>query len=133
MKHLVKDNRVIKGNSMSDKTFNIVKERCPSIDFLFIDGGHDYNNVINDFDRYSKLVSPGGLIVFDDYLMFERPNPFTDVEKRRKGQVRLAVDDIVSKLSKDNIIGILPNIAGAISYLEPPKFDYNISYIIQKK
>ena len=68
------DFELIKGNSMSDDTFNKVVTKCPSVDFLFIDGGHNYDNVINDFNRYSKLVNPGGLIVFDDYLMFERPN-----------------------------------------------------------
>ena len=121
---------LIKGNSMSDNTFNNVVKECPSVDFLFIDGGHTYENVINDFGRYSKLVNTGGLIVFDDYLMFERPNPFDDVQKERKGQVRLAVDDIVSKLGDSyNIIGILPNEAGAITNIN---IDYNVSFIIQK-
>jgi predicted O-methyltransferase YrrM len=36
------------------------------IDFLFIDGGHDYYSVESDFNNYSLLVKPGGLIAFHD-------------------------------------------------------------------
>lgn len=37
-----------------------------SIDFLFIDGNHTYNGVKMDFEIYSKLVRPGGIIAFHD-------------------------------------------------------------------
>lgn len=36
------------------------------IDFLFIDGDHRYAGVRADFDLYSPLVRPGGLIAFHD-------------------------------------------------------------------
>jgi predicted O-methyltransferase YrrM len=36
------------------------------IDFLFIDGDHTYDGVKNDYQMYSPLVRPGGLIVFHD-------------------------------------------------------------------
>lgn len=36
------------------------------IDFLFIDGGHHYLEVKQDFELYSPLVRPGGLIMFHD-------------------------------------------------------------------
>ncbi len=122
---------LIKGDSMLETTFEKVVESVSEIDFLFIDGGHDYETVKNDFNRYSKIVSKGGVIVFDDYLMFEKPNPFNNVEKKRKGQVRVAVDDMMKEVGDTyNIIGILPNKVGAIT---SPKFDYNISYILQKK
>lgn len=38
------------------------------VDFLFIDGGHDYNTVKADFLNYSTLVRSGGMIVFHDIL-----------------------------------------------------------------
>jgi hypothetical protein len=37
-----------------------------SIDFLFIDGNHTYSGVKMDFEIYSKLVRPGGIIAFHD-------------------------------------------------------------------
>ena len=104
---------LIRGNSMDDRTFVEVQKNCPCVDFLFIDGGHDYDNVMNDFLRFSPLVSPGGVIVFDDYLYLEKEdfNHLTPEEKKRKGQVRQAVDDIVKKLAPAayNVIGTLPN------------------------
>jgi predicted O-methyltransferase YrrM len=121
---------LIKGNSMLDETFVNVEKFCPSIDFLFIDGGHNYENALNDFNRYSKLVSKHGLIVFDDYLFLENDNRFTTQEKERKGQVKKAVDDIVKNYGSDyNVIGILPNEVKAQS----KRFlDYNVSFIMQK-
>lgn len=36
------------------------------IDFLFVDGDHEYEGVKRDFELYSPLVAPGGLIAFHD-------------------------------------------------------------------
>lgn len=36
------------------------------IDFLFIDGDHTFDGVKRDFEMYSTLVAPGGLIAFHD-------------------------------------------------------------------
>mgnify|MGYP003624754739 FL=1 len=54
--------KLIKGKS--DEVKNEVIE---NIDFLFIDGDHSREGVINDFNNYSKKVNIGGLIVFDNY------------------------------------------------------------------
>lgn len=37
-----------------------------SVDFLFIDGDHRYEGVKRDYEMYSKLVTPGGIIAFHD-------------------------------------------------------------------
>jgi cephalosporin hydroxylase len=37
-------------------------------DLLFIDGDHNYEGVKADFEMYSPLVRPGGMIVFHDIL-----------------------------------------------------------------
>jgi len=36
------------------------------LDFLFIDGDHTYAGVKSDFDMYSPLVRPGGIVAFHD-------------------------------------------------------------------
>lgn len=122
---------LIKGDSMKDDVFNRVKKRCPQIDFLFIDGGHMYNNVINDFERYAKLVTKNGIIVFDDYLYMERTNHgFSPAAVARKIQVRKAVDYLMKKHGHAfNIIGTIPNNVGAQP--EGVRWDDNLSYIIQ--
>ena len=36
------------------------------VDFLFIDGDHSYEGVRSDYELYSPLVRPGGIIAFHD-------------------------------------------------------------------
>lgn len=38
------------------------------IDLLYIDGGHDYEQVKGDIDNFSPHVRRNGFMVFDDYL-----------------------------------------------------------------
>lgn len=45
------------------------------IDFLFIDGDHSYDGVKRDFELYSPLVRPGGIVAFHD--VSPRPDPGT--------------------------------------------------------
>ncbi len=40
-----------------------------AVDLLVIDGDHSYGAVRSDFDMYSPLVAPGGLIAFHDVLV----------------------------------------------------------------
>lgn len=49
------------------------------IDYLFIDGDHTYEGAKQDFENYSKLVAPGGLIVFHDIVV--HPDLSTNVNK----------------------------------------------------
>ncbi|MBI1840939.1 MAG: class I SAM-dependent methyltransferase [Verrucomicrobia bacterium] len=39
-----------------------------SLDFLFIDGDHTYEGVKTDFELYSPLVAPGGLVALHDIV-----------------------------------------------------------------
>ena len=57
---------VIDGYSQAPETIAAVKAAVPYLDFLFIDGGHDYATVKADYENYAPLVRPGGLIAFHD-------------------------------------------------------------------
>lgn len=65
--------RPISGDSQSSWTIHIAEEtfggfsRQP-VDFLFIDGNHSYEGVKADYQYYSPLVRPGGVIAFHDIL-----------------------------------------------------------------
>lgn len=88
-----------KGSSRNLSTINIVKNKFPVIDLLFIDGDHSYQAVIDDFYNYKDLVPVGGYIIFDDYLDF-----------KHSPEVKPAVDHIVKELAPNyEIIGTLKN------------------------
>jgi hypothetical protein len=44
-----------------------VWEQLPKMDLIFIDGGHSIETIRNDWIYSSKLLSPSGVIIFDDY------------------------------------------------------------------
>ena len=55
--------RLIKGNSNK-----ILKEiETSKIDFVFLDGGHDFNTVKNDLNYCRNIILNGGIIFCDDY------------------------------------------------------------------
>lgn len=61
--------RLINGSSIEKRIIDQVKGTLGDrqVDFLFIDGNHDYDFVRADWDNYSPLVRPGGLVFFHDW------------------------------------------------------------------
>ena len=68
---------VVYGDSHDPKTLGALKEllgwddlnydtNMEPVDLLFIDGDHTYAGVRRDFEMYSPLVRPGGMIAFHD-------------------------------------------------------------------
>ena len=57
--------RFIKATS-EDAFYNFFIPQDIKIDFLFIDGGHSYEMVKQDFDLYSTILSENGIIVLHD-------------------------------------------------------------------
>lgn len=51
---------------IAGRIFQILKD--DKVDFLFIDGDHTYEGVKRDFEMYSELVRPGGIIAFHDIV-----------------------------------------------------------------
>lgn len=60
--------KCIKGNTHDPATITKVIQALGGrkIDLLFIDGDHSFFGVMNDYVRFSPLVSEGGTIVFHD-------------------------------------------------------------------
>ena len=58
----------IRADSHLRSTFESLKKilNGQTIDFLYIDADHTYNSVKTDFDMYSQLMSPNGIIGFHD-------------------------------------------------------------------
>lgn len=57
----------LKGSSYDEKTVSIFKSYKKNIDFLFIDGDHSEQGVVNDFMIYKEFISNHGIICFDNY------------------------------------------------------------------
>lgn len=66
---------LIRGDSHALETLEQLEAalRGRSIDLLFIDGDHSYEGVKRDFELYSPLVRPGGMIAFHDILPHSNP------------------------------------------------------------
>lgn len=89
--------KYFKGNSRDPEIIKSVNDIVNGFDFIFIDGDHSFNGVIQDFTNYSNLLNPGGVLVFDDYL-----------DEWDSGGVRPAVDKIVDdNKEKFHILGSL--------------------------
>jgi len=61
---------LIRDDSHKISTLEKVKHALNNrkIDVAFIDGDHTYSGVKKDFELYSSLIKPGGLIVFHDIV-----------------------------------------------------------------
>jgi predicted O-methyltransferase YrrM len=57
-------------DSHEEATVDAVREALGGapVDFLFIDGDHRYEGVKRDFELFSPLVRPGGVVAFHDIL-----------------------------------------------------------------
>jgi hypothetical protein len=71
---------LIQGDSHQEGTLDAVKLALHgrTADLLFIDGDHTYEGVRADFETYSQLVSPNGLIGLHD-IVPEDPDQFPGI------------------------------------------------------
>jgi predicted O-methyltransferase YrrM len=55
-------------DSQAKETVQIVKEAIDfkSVDFLYIDADHSYEGIKADYENYTPLVKPGGIVGFHD-------------------------------------------------------------------
>ena len=69
LKNFKNNIHLIKGNS------NIVLKKIDTskIDYVFLDGGHDYETVKNDLNNCIKVINNNGTILCDDYNLSYAP------------------------------------------------------------
>ena len=84
-----KNIHLIKGNS------NILLKKIDmsKVDYVFLDGGHEYNTVMNDLNCCNDVIQNNGIILCDDYDLSQAPG------------VKQAIDEFISRnLYKCSII-----------------------------
>ena len=69
LKKLENNIHLIKGNS----NFVLKKIDMSKVDYVFLDGGHDYKTVKNDLNCCSDVVNNNGTILCDDYNLSYAP------------------------------------------------------------
>ena len=90
LKKFEKNIHLIKGNS-NDILKNIDMNK---IDYIFLDGGHTYQTVMNDLEACTDALNNGATILCDDYNLGHAPG------------VKKSIDDFVTKYKLScNIIG----------------------------
>lgn len=67
------------GKSQSLEASKWTSNNLYPIDFLFIDGGHTYSEVVDDWRMYSPMVRKGGIIAFHDVI--PHPNPIVQADQ----------------------------------------------------
>lgn len=73
-------------DSTNGVTVANVKSILPVVDFLLIDGGHDYNTVKSDWENYGPMVREGGLVAFHDIGMPDVRRVWDMAKKRAKSE-----------------------------------------------
>ncbi len=81
LKKFEKNVHLIQGNS--NKVLK--KIDMSKIDYVFLDGGHEYNTVMNDLDNCIEVIKKGGTVLCDDCNLGSAPG------------VKKAVDEFVKK------------------------------------
>ena len=69
LKKFEKNVHLIQGNS--NKVLS--KMDMSKIDYVFLDGGHEYNTVKNDLDNCIEVIKKGGTVLCDDYNLGSAP------------------------------------------------------------
>ena len=81
LKKFEKNVHLIQGNS--NKVLK--KIDMSKIDYVFLDGGHEYNTVKSDLDNCIEVIKKGGTVLCDDYNLGSAPG------------VKKAIDEFVKK------------------------------------
>ncbi len=95
-----KNVHLIRGNSNTVlKNIDMKK-----IDFVFLDGGHTYETVMNDLEACADTLKNGGTVLCDDYNLGHAPgvkNSIDDYVKKNKLNCRILCDGRFAKIEKN--------------------------------
>ena len=91
---------LIKGNSN-----NVLKKIDMSkIDYVFLDGGHEYNTVLNDLNCCVGVINNNGTILCDDYNLSQDPGVKKAIDefvKKNKFNCSIICSDRFAKIEKN--------------------------------
>ena len=96
----------IRADSTSVETIEAVKAYAP-FDFIFIDGGHDYNTAMTDWMNYYPLLNQGGMLAFHDIAYPDNnPDGYAVGKVWREVRARGRWQEIIRENNPEGIWGI---------------------------
>jgi hypothetical protein len=84
----------------ADYSYNVVKGWRTPLDFLFIDGDHNYQAVLQDFNQWTPHLKVGGMLAIHDSRMY-RPQG----ANFHPGPSQVALQEIYQKPERWTVIG----------------------------
>ena len=99
LKKFEKNVHLIQGNS--NKVLK--KIDMGKIDYVFLDGGHEYNTVKNDLDNCIEVIKKGGTVLCDDYNLGSAPGVKKAIDefvKKNELNVEILCDNRFAKIQK---------------------------------
>ena len=99
LKKFEKNVHLIQGNS--NKVLK--KIDMSKIDYVFLDGGHEYNTVMNDLDNCIEVIKKGGTVLCDDYNLGSAPGVKRAVDefaKKNQLNVEILCENRFAKIQK---------------------------------
>ncbi len=55
-----------------DSSVELSKRRSSFYDVIYVDGDHSYSGVIRDAQASARVLKPGGMLVFNDYILYDK-------------------------------------------------------------
>lgn len=86
--HELPEPELIKAYSTDPEALSVIASR--SWDMIYIDGNHDYDVVVKDWEACTKAVKPGGIIIMDDSALTTSYHPPPFATGGHPGPSRLA-------------------------------------------
>ena len=90
---------LIKGNSNKE----LKKIDMSKIDYVFLDGGHEYNTVMNDLNCCREVIINNGTVLCDDYDLWQVPDVKKAIDEfvdLNKFNCEIVCDDRFAKIQK---------------------------------
>ena len=91
---------LLKGNSNK----LLKKINMSKIDYVFLDGGHDYSTVVNDLNCCNEVVQNGGTVLCDDYDLSYAPgvkNAIDEFTLENKLKCEIICNNRFAKIQKN--------------------------------
>ena len=103
LKKFKKNTYLIKGNSNK----LLKKIQMSKVDFVFLDGGHDYNTVVNDLVSCIEVIHCNGTVMCDDYNLSSAPGvkkAINEFVKKNNFKCEIICDGRFAKIEKLSLV-----------------------------